>query len=690
MSRSNRSTLWRTTNAGGKRAATRTIDTAKDGDTIVGQDSVTVDEIVLTDVGRISTGTSAGTSLALDASTATHAEGMEMRWHIADWSDTVTWTEAKGMYLRMENRETNSAASLYGAQIYGVSNNVANTQYLWGALVYAYDKGAAGLTSSGIYALQPEITFDAATASSTITDAAIVRAKLTGGTMSDYTVLDGYRLTLGDMNGGSRTYGNGILLEDDSAMSGTCALTTGININIGTTTAISVAGAYTTGISLSGDGTTAINVTSGFSGTDGIILGGTHSDAGIEIDGTCADGIRIDGACSDNGIEIVGACTDSAIQVVTGGFATGLLLDADGTTGINITSNFSGVDGIILGGTHSDCGIEIDGTAADGIRIDGACSDNGIEIVGACTDSAIKVVTGGFATGLALDADGTTGIDITSNFTGTTGIQIAGTAADGILISGACSDNAIEITGACTDSAIKIVGTAMIASGEQAIYVSCPSETAAVNAVWLTVRSTVTSGDLGGVRAHIRSNAASGGSNIRALRGEAEVGASKYAAYACGVLAEVDVSAGSCDVDTIEPLCVQFSEGASLTATNFAGIKLNIQTLGTESFGGYDAGIYLVNEGHNGAGRTIADGILIAESAHSAATAFTNAIQVSAVCTSILTVSGTASYFADFDNATTCATTTESGAATTIKGNILVKTVAGATGYINVYGSAGS
>jgi hypothetical protein len=207
--------------------------------------------IILGGAGRISTSTAAGALLNIDATTYQWTQALELRYAVTDWADTYTLTEFTGLYLRVENQEANASGSIYGMQLYGVSNNVANTQYLWGALIYAYVKGAAGLTTSGIYALQPEITFDAATASSTVTDAAIVRAKLTGGTMSDYTVLDGYRLTLGDMNGGSRKYGNGLLLEDDSGMSGTCTLTTGINISIGCTTAMNI-GTCTDGIIFTG------------------------------------------------------------------------------------------------------------------------------------------------------------------------------------------------------------------------------------------------------------------------------------------------------------------------------------------------------------------------------------------------------------------------------------------------------
>jgi len=56
-----------------------------------------------------------------------------------------------------------------------------------------------------------------------------------------------------------------------------------------------------------------------------------------------------------------------------------------------ITITMAGTDGIVLAGTASDCGIEIDGGTADGIRIDGTCSDSGIEILGVCTDDGILI-----------------------------------------------------------------------------------------------------------------------------------------------------------------------------------------------------------------------------------------------------------------------------------------------------------
>lgn len=265
------------------------------GGTVDFSGSFSIDELILTDVGRISTGTSAGTSLALDASTATYAEGMELRWHIADWSDVVTWTSAKGMYLRMENQEANASGSIYGAEIYGVANNV-NTQYVWGGLFYAYSKGATARTIDSMYAIQPELTFDAGSSTHTLTTEAIcVRAKITGGKVDDYTKIHGVRVIAGDMNGSTQTYGNAYHVIDDSDMSGTiswtkglyleAACTTGIDISGATTTGVSIAGAATTGISMAANMTTGIDFASGTYGvgidmTD-VKINGTDDDLSL-------------------------------------------------------------------------------------------------------------------------------------------------------------------------------------------------------------------------------------------------------------------------------------------------------------------------------------------------------------------------------------------------------------------------
>lgn len=118
---------------------------------------------------------------------------------------------------------------------------------------------------------------------------------------------------------------------------------------------------------------------------------------------------------------VIGATTTPI--TLNGAFTTGISIEADGTTGIVITSAFSGTTMISLAGT-----------AADGILISGACSDNAIEITGSCTDSAFQTSTGTFATGILLGGTITTGVSIG---TCTTGITLTGTVTTGIDFTGA-------------------------------------------------------------------------------------------------------------------------------------------------------------------------------------------------------------------------------------------------------------
>lgn len=134
-------------------------------------------------------------------------------------------------------------------------------------------------------------------------------------------------------------------------------------------------------------------------------------------------------------------------------FTTGLTIAADGTTGISITSAFTGTNMISLAGSASGSGVAISGACATPIN-----------------------VTGAFTTGITLAADGTTGISITSAFSGTNAISLAGTAStsainisgnhtigivvgaqttSGIAITGATATG-IAITGACSANAIRI------------------------------------------------------------------------------------------------------------------------------------------------------------------------------------------------------------------------------------------
>lgn len=233
--------------------------------TALGSTTATLTSIILGK--RLSTSTAAGATISLDASTDTYAEGLELRYAMADWADgAVTHTDAKGMYLRMENTEANSNGSVYGCEVYGVSNNVANTKNVWGGLFYAYVKGTTAATITGLYALQPELSFDAGASAHTITEAACVRAKVTGGAMSSYTALHGYKLIAGDMDGGSRTYGNAIWVVDDGDMSGTCGWTKGLYLQATCTTAIDI-DSCTTGVDIACTGAAITAVSSAIGAT---------------------------------------------------------------------------------------------------------------------------------------------------------------------------------------------------------------------------------------------------------------------------------------------------------------------------------------------------------------------------------------------------------------------------------------
>jgi hypothetical protein len=142
-------------------------------------------------------------------------------------------------------------------------------------------------------------------------------------------------------------------------------------------------------------------------------------------------------------------------------FTSGITVAADGTTGIDITSAFTGTTGFLLAGTAT----------------------NGISITGACTTAFD--VTGAFTTGISIAAGGTTGIEISSAFTGVTGMVIAGTASgDGILISGACADG-IHISGTNTASGLHI-------SGDQAQSILIDVDAAVTDAIYIGVDDGIT------------------------------------------------------------------------------------------------------------------------------------------------------------------------------------------------------
>jgi len=210
------------------------------------------------------------------------------------------------------------------------------------------------------------------------------------------------------------------------AWAGTDDFEIGLLIEDGkTTTGIDI-GAATTGINFSGDMTYGINMTDSLSATDAILIAGANADA----------------------IHISGSNTSTALHI-SGDQAIGILYDVDAaaTDGLKIAVD----DGITL-----TTGINLDRTGT----------------TGTCT------------TGISIDTDGTTAIDIAAGFTGTTGLNIAGTATDGIAISGACAD-AIHISGTNTVSGLHI-------SGDQAIGILYDVDAAATDGIKIAVDDSVT------------------------------------------------------------------------------------------------------------------------------------------------------------------------------------------------------
>lgn len=141
------------------------------------------------------------------------------------------------------------------------------------------------------------------------------------------------------------------------------------------------------------------------------------------------------------------------------------------------------------------------------------------------------------------------------------------------------------------------------------------SETTAANAAWIDFRSTVTSGDLTGIRSRVYSNAASAGPNVRGGYLEAKMGAaSKFAAMLEGALLHADYSAGSATISgDVRGFTAHISQGAGLNAANLFGGLINIQTRGDETITTDDIGLMIRNEAVGGSGRTMDAGLKITD-----------------------------------------------------------------------------
>ena len=604
--------------------------------------------------GRVSSMTAAGAAMQITSAYA-YGEGIEMRYQVTDW--TGVGSSFKGMYLRSEAITTAATGkSIYGAEVYGVCNNVTmTTGSLWGALFYAYVKGVGAVTVNNMYAVQGELTWDASrTHDCTITTAAACfRAKITGGRVADYTKIHGYELTIGEMDGDSAKFGKGLFMQDDSGMSGTCTLTTGIDIAIGCTTGISIGGDTTDAISISGDATTAINITSGCTPTYGINVVGACTTSAINV------------GASANGVVLTGV-TGYAIDIATSGF---FRMGIQGT-GIPVTTSYPFAmevhtepgAALTAGSTGLSCGIrsryEISVAQTNQISIssidarlrvkhnlaDGEhcgvrgvieASDNAVLSGTATTQRNAVSATLDFSSGTTITSGWLTGVTIDSSVDGSismgsctfVGMRIKtgsgkevwehgiylddDSATTGITI-GNCTTAGITITGTAATAQINIAGTAILTSGEQAIYVNCPAETVATNGVWVTLKSTVTSGDLTGGRFISESlRETSGGPNVRGVYGQARCKtANKYAALLQGGLFVADYNGGTATVTDMYGVTGFISQGAGLTTSgNVAAVQAHLQTRSDESIGVH-TGVLINNEAVGGNGLCLAQGAI--------------------------------------------------------------------------------
>jgi len=324
--------------------------------------------------GRITTGSTAGAALALD-STYTYGEGAELRYTVSDW--TGIGSQFQGIYLRPQSDIDAATATLRGGEIFAVANASA-VGNLEGLNTYAYVKGDTAETINYIYGGHSEFTMDAGRANSlTTTEVGAHLAKVLSGKMADYTKIHGYVGMFGDMDGGSRTYGSGILLED-GVEAGTSILTSGLNINMAATNDIVLQNDDTITNGAAG----VITFSTDIASTDGRLILGT------ETGGTCSTGLVIDlSAVAKGVITTIGETnTACAISFTNGTAGEVVFLSHDYTgTGVVTFADVTGFDATWtpVGATCS--GIDAGVTAAN---------DDHFYLVGVMTSATEIMITG--------------------------------------------------------------------------------------------------------------------------------------------------------------------------------------------------------------------------------------------------------------------------------------------------------
>ena len=458
---------------------------------VVFDDKVTVQGGFVLEDGRVATGVIAGSAIDIDATTWQYSEGVELRYTISDWDDVYTLTSFRGVYLRAQNDEANGAGSIYGMECYGVTTvELAN---IWGALFYGYVKGATAVEVDRVYGIQTEVSWDAGGLEDTLTvEATPILAKVTSGNIDDYTKIHGMIIRMGDMAGGSRTFGSGIKIEDDGDMSGTSSFTYGLNVAIGCTNAVLIAGATTDAIKVSGTptnsdillhngatimngaagtlditeatitlvGSTAVTMTTGAFTVQPAAAGNAvfnlKADSGAHLTVTQTNGAGVTFLSTSDGT--AGFLFDGGIVTLDGGAILDNTTSADILNVTEGTITLTGATKINLDGPTDVTGIltvDTAGSPADGIKINAATPTDGLEISSACGSHAINISTAQTGAGITIASTcGTYGLNIAGACstagialaTGSvTGISIAAPTTTGISMVGGASYNPIHI-----------------------------------------------------------------------------------------------------------------------------------------------------------------------------------------------------------------------------------------------------
>lgn len=209
--------------------------------------------------GRFSTGSTAGSYLDID-STFTFNELFEIKADVSDWTNISanydTQQQFVAGYFRAQSAIDDVQGWLIGLQGWATANGAGFSE-LTGVFGYAYAKGDTTDTVGEAYGVRGEFSMDAGRSNTLTltTRAAGVLSYITSGKVDSYAKIHGFVGSFGDMDGGSRTYGSGLLLVDGPE-SGTSVLTNVVYCDMSAGVGLNLAGAITTAtIQTTDDGT---------------------------------------------------------------------------------------------------------------------------------------------------------------------------------------------------------------------------------------------------------------------------------------------------------------------------------------------------------------------------------------------------------------------------------------------------